>query len=789
MESTTPGLGRCPHCGTAVEGADDEFCCLGCERASQIIRGAGLGRYYEVRESYAPRPAGVAGGWDAVVTSDVPDGTVEVRLAVDGLRCASCVWVTEKVLQTAPGVHEASVSYATGRTHLRWDPGATSLGSLASLIAALGYRPRLLGEDAQPDRGVTLRLGVAVFAAMNVMLMAVAIYAGWFTGMEPRFLRLFEWASLLLATPVALWCAEPFYRGALQGLAHRTLHMDVPISLAILALYGHGLVATAIGHPSYLDSLTMLVALLLAGRVLESRGRRRAAEAATTLAASVPATARRVDDSGIRSVPAESLRPGDLIEVGMGEEIAADGHVREGAGSVIMSVVTGESAPVGVAPGDRVVAGAVLESGALTIEVEATGSNTVVGAMARAVAAAADRGGRETATDRLAPWFTGVTLVVAAGTFGFWLAAAGADTALSRAVAVLVVACPCALALSRPLAGVAGLGAAARRGALLRSVDTLFDLATVDQVALDKTGTVTAGELSVSRADHATLRVAAALERSSIHPVARAILEAAVERGIPIPRADDIVETVGLGVSGVLDGVAWRLEHDGPGRVRLFRSDGSSDPAEGAIELGDRGRSDSHHAIQALEELGFSIALLTGDHEDVAETVAHESGIGSVYAEMSPEAKAEWISRAHDQGGRVLFVGDGLNDGPALAAADVGLSMKSGAASSLLIADGVIVDGSLRSVSAAIQAARTAVRAIRANQIRSIAYNVLAVAAAAYGWINPLSAAVLMPLSSLWVVASSFRVERCVARSLRSTPVSSVALPASGSSHHSTARV
>lgn len=777
MVSPVDGRGRCPHCGTAVEGSDDEFCCVGCERADQIIRGAGLGRYYDDRESFAPRPSGVARGWDAVVTTEASDGCVEVRLAVDGLRCASCVWVTEKVLQSTPGVREASVSYATGRTHLRWDPSATNLGTLASRIAALGYTPRVLGEDAQPDRGLTLRLGVAVFAAMNVMLLAVAIYAGWFTGMEPRFLRLFEWASLLLATPVALWCAEPFYRGALRGLAHRTLHMDVPISLAILALYGHGVVATSIGRPSYLDSLTMLVALLLAGRVLESRGRRRAAEAATTLAASVPAVARRIEQEGIRSVPADSLEVGDLIEVGMGEEVAADGIVREGAGSVIMSVVTGESAPVGVAPGDHVVAGAVLESGALTIEVEATGSATVVGAMAKAVAAAADRSTRETITDRLAPWFTGVTLVVAAGTFGFWLASAGIDTALSRAVAVLVVACPCALALSRPLAGVAGLGAAARRGALLRSVDTLFDLSRVDQIALDKTGTVTAGELTVSTASRATLRVAAALERSSIHPVARAILAAAVERGIPIPRADDVVETIGLGVAGRLDGVAWRLEHDGPGSVRLFTSDGTPDPAEGVIEFGDRRRADSRHAVEALQAMGFSVSLLTGDHGDVAEAVARDSGISSVLAEMTPESKAEWIREAQSRGQRVLFVGDGLNDGPALAAAQVGFSMKSGAASSLLIADGVVVDGSLRSVSAAIHAARTAVRAVRANQIRSIAYNVLAVAAAAYGWINPLSAAVLMPLSSLWVVASSFRVEGRVARSLGSVPVRGVPLP------------
>jgi len=756
MAGTTAAPGVCPHCGTGVEGPEGTYCCRGCEQAAGIIRDAGLERYYDQRAEYAPRPTGSIGAWDTAPTFQCADGTLETRLAVDGLRCASCVWVTERVLAATPGVVEATVSYATGRTHLRWDPQRTHLSVLADRISSLGYRPRVLGEEAKPNRDLTMRLGVAVFAAMNVMLMTVAIYAGWFSSMAPRYLRLFEWGSLVLATPVALWCAEPFFRGAWRGLANRTLHMDVPISLAVVVLYGHGVWATLVGRAAYLDSLTMLVALLLVGRVVESRGRRRAAEAATTLAASLPATARRVEGSGIHTVSADLLRRGDLIEVGMGEEIAADGTVVQGAGSVIMAVVTGESEAVGVAPGTRVVAGGILESGALTVRVEAAGSETVVSRMSEAVAQAADRPVVPSTVDRLVPWFTGATLAIAAVTFGAWFAFVDVDAAIQASVAVLVVACPCALALSRPLSGVSGLGAAARRGTLFRSIDGLLSLARVDLVALDKTGTVTGGELVVTRATDRALRIAAGLERSSIHPVARAIIGAAAQRGLAIPASDNVVEDPGFGISGLVDGVLWTLEQDGPGSVRLTNGSQFSE----TLQLGDTVRSDSAGAVTDLHHLGLDVALLTGDHTEIAELVAGQTGVAVVYGRMSPHQKATWINVQQVRGRRVLFVGDGINDGPALAAADVGLSMRNGAASSLLLADGVVAGNSLKSVTAAILAARESARVVRNNQVRSVLYNGVAVGAAAAGLINPLSAAILMSLSSAAVIVGAFRVER-----------------------------
>ena len=743
-----------------MEGGEDAFCCTGCEIAAELIRGAGLERYYAVREDFAPRPGLLEDGWDAVPVDVDGTGVASCRVQVDGLRCASCVWVTEHLLRATPGVVEATVSYATGRAALRWDPATVGLRDLAGRIAALGYRPRLLGEEAQLDRDLLLRLGVAAFAAANIMLMYVALYAGWWGSMDARFVVLFQWASLILATPVALWCAAPFFAGALSGLRHRVLHMDLPIALGVGALYAHGVVATLQHQHAYLDSLAMLVTLLLAGRMLESRGRRRAAEAAVSLAASVPTTAKRATETGIEVVPSAALQAGDTIDVGAGEELAGDGTVQRGTGRVRMALITGEAEPVAVGPGAEVVAGSVLIDGAITVVVQAVGRDTVLQQMAERLRIAADRGAQPTSADRIAPWFTGGTLVVATATFTGWLLGAGLDPAVTRAVAVLVVACPCALALSRPLAAAAGLGAAARRGLLFRSADALLDMVHVDVAALDKTGTVTEGALAIVDADDAALRVAAGLERYSSHPIARAIVEEAGRRGIPLPRGTDIREEPGVGIAGHVDGRRWSLRAGGPGEVLLCADDGET----AVLRLGDAVRPDSAGIVSRLRELGLEVALLTGDHRAVAERIGAETGITTVIARIDPVGKADWVQARQREGHRVLFAGDGLNDGPALAEADVGVAMGRGAASSVLVADGVISSGSLAPIPVGLIAARACRRAIRVNQARSIAYNILAVGAAAAGWVNPLVAAVLMPLSSAMVIWGSSRVEATVRR-------------------------
>jgi len=404
----------------------------------------------------------------------------------------------------------------------------------------------------------------------------------------------------------------------------------------------------------------------------------------------------------------------------------------------------------------------VLVDGAMTITVTAVGRDTVLQQMAERLRIAADKGSKPSSADRIAPWFTAATLVLATGTFLWWAFIVDLDAAVSRMVAVLVVACPCALALSRPLAAAAGLGAAARRGILFRSAEALLDLVNVDLVALDKTGTVTKGAMMVVTANDDTLRIAAGLERCSNHPIARAILDEAGRRGIPLPRGTEVDEVPGLGITGNVDGRTWRLRAGQPGEVRLIDETGTED----VIRLGDAVREDSAHAISTLHGLDLEVALLTGDHPDVADRIARETGIGTAVARIDPAGKADWVRERQHHDRCVLFAGDGLNDGPALAEADVGVAMGTGAASSVLVADGVISSESLAPIPVAFYAARACRRAIRLNQIRSIAYNITAVGAAAAGLVNPLVAAVLMPLSSAMVIWGSSRVEAAVARAV-----------------------
>jgi P-type Cu2+ transporter len=680
---------------------------------------------------------------------------------VEGLRCASCVWVVEHVVEATPGVTHAHVSYATGRATLRWDPTVTALPAIASRISTLGYSPRALGEESRPDRGLILRLGIAAFAAMNVMLLHASIYTGWIDVMEDRYLQLFRWTSLALMTPVAIWCASPFFTGAIGGLRNRVLHMDVPIALGVVILYGHGVIATLMNHETYLDSLGMLVALLLAGRMLEQRGRRRAAEAAVSLAASVPHAARRATDDGVETVPSSELRSGDTLEVAAGEELAADGIVVRGRGLLRRALLTGEAEPVPVESGDHVEAGTVLLDGSVRVRVLAVGRETVLSRMAAQLQEAADRESQPTAADRIAPMFTAATLVVAALTFAGWMWFSTLGSAIAATVAVLVVACPCALALSHPLAAAAGLGAAARRGLLFRSTDALLTLNEIDTVALDKTGTVTEGVLAVTQADDDTLRVAAGLERHSIHPIARAIVAEAARRGIPLPQATNVRETPGVGIAGVVDGVRWTLRSGGPGAVLLQ----AAQPAAmtgGRILLSDAVRPDARATIAALQERGLDVILITGDNRRAAAGMAQAAGIDTVAAEVTPDGKAAWVRQKRESGSRVLVAGDGLNDGPALAAADVGVAMANGAASSVLVADGVISAAALGPVLAGFRAARACRTIVERNLRRSLVYNVAAVAAAAAGLINPLIAAVLMPLSSGIVIYGAYRVERMV---------------------------
>lgn len=764
----------CTWCGVGLLDSEERFCCSGCATAAALVEGAGLGeQYFAARLQPAPRPEGRARGWAAVPVAVGKDGRASITLAVDGLRCASCTWLVEHVLERTEGVVGCRVSYASGRATVAWVPALTDLDRIAARIAALGYAPRLT-QDPRNDRDLLLRLGVAAFLALNVMGLHAAVYAGWFQGMDVRFEALFAWMSLVLATPAALWCAAPFHRAAWAGLtapgplrlADR-LHLDLPISLGVLVAWVHGVLATVAPGwrtDTWLDSMTMLVALLLAGRALEGRGRRQAAEAAAALAGLAPVLARRMDpEGGVHEVAPERLQRGDRLVVAAGEEVAADGVVLEGSAEVRMDLLTGESRPVHRGPADAVVAGAVLLDGNLVVEVGAVGEETLVQRLAAGLGASLDRAEVPGLADRLAPAFTAATLLVAASGGVAWSASAGLAEGLRVTLAVLVVACPCALALAGPTALAAALGACARRGLLLRSGEALLRLGEVDVAALDKTGTLTHGRLAVTGSDEA-LGLAAALERHSAHPVARAIVREATDRGLPLARATLVRELPGQGIVGQVGGDRVWVERAGAGRVTVDRVRGGVRETVGLLELADTVRPDARGAVAAFVAQGVRVTLLTGDHADVAAAVGRAAGLDHALAGLSPEDKVAEVQRLQASGRRVLFCGDGWNDAPALAAAHVGVAMQGGAAASVLVADGVVQSSRLGPLVVGRQAAVLARATVRSSLALSLVYNVVTVGLALAGLVNPLVAAVLMPVSSAAVVARSRRLGRAIDR-------------------------
>lgn len=756
----------CVHCGTlvseraAVWRNEQPFCCSGCATVAEIIADGGWDSFYDKRDGFSPRPEDLAvSAFDSdvfqqmhVITLD--DGRRQAELQVQGVRCAACTWLVERAVGDLDGVEDCHVSYATNRATITWDPDRTRLSNIAGRIGEVGYKPLATDQKVQHDHDLLARLGVAGFVAMNVMLMSASVYIGWFEGMEAKYHRLFQWASLALVTPAVLYSAQPFFERAWQGLRHRVLQMDLPIAIAVTLMYGHGIVATLTGHDGYLDSLSMLIALLLAGRVVEESGRSRAEAASAAVLAEAPRTARRVVGDRIEEVAADVLRVGDRVAVGVGESVPVDGRIVHGDARVDLALITGESEPRAVRLGDDLPAGAGIVDGAIELEATAVGDGTLLAEMARLVQKArSERAPRQQLADRIAPWFTGATLTAAAVTLVGWSAFAGIGVALPITVAVLVVACPCALALATPAAFSVGLGAAARRGAFVRDGATLDRIADVDLVVIDKTGTLTEGRPRVIEASDEVLRLATGLERASNHPVARAILDEAARRRIPIAAGESVREQVGRGIEGIVDGRHLALRAAGDETVGLFEGD----ELIGEIRLRDRLRADS---VAALRTLGVPFHMLTGDTDARARRIAEDAGGIPVTAGVTPDEKAAFVRARRAEGHVVLFAGDGLNDAPALAEADVGIAMGSGSTAAVMGADGVIVTEALQPLAEAMRAARETRRALARNTRFSVAYNVLAVIAAVSGVVNPLVAAILMPISSFTVVAGAVAIER-----------------------------
>ena len=810
VAASAAGGAACWHCGAPVPprsrwrapiaGEERAFCCAGCLAVATTIAGAGLDRYYLSRTAPNPTAAGEgerAVAWNAAAAAaglvrTLPGGLREVSLLLDGLTCGACVWLVESWLAREPGVVEAGVNFATRRARVVWRDGETTLDRVIAAIAAIGYRahpydPARREALARAERRTLIvRTGVALLAMMQVMMFSVPGYLS-DEGVAAEHQRLLDWASLVMTIPVVAWSAWPFFAGAWRDLARRRLGMDVPVALGLAAAFGASAWSTlGPGGPVYYDSVTMFVALLLSARLVELATRQRAGEAIERAARALPATAERYEawpGASTATVDASTLAPGDHVLVRAGATVPADGVVADGAALVEEAMLTGESWPHARGTGDRVLAGSVTRDRPLVVRVTAAGEATELAAVMRMVDLAASARPRVARlADRAAAVFVAGLLALAAATAIAWFAI-DPSRVLPVSFALLVVSCPCALSLATPAALAAAAGALGRRGVVLARPDALEALARVTHVAFDKTGTLTEGvvRLAGMRAfggvDEAeALAIAAALESRSEHPIARAIVGAA---GGEARSADDVSQVPGQGVTGTVAGRRWRLGRidfvaevagPAPAAVGAFAQEaggrasvvalGDERGFVAACALGDELRPGARAAVARLAALGVSTSVLSGDRQASADAFAEAAGIPRARGDLAPEAKREAVAALQREGAVVAMVGDGINDAPSLAQAQVSASLAGATPIAQWTSDVVVLAGGLDRIADAIAQARRTLLVVRQNLAWATVYNAIAIPAAALGWVTPLVAAAGMSVSSLVVVVNAARLAR-----------------------------
>jgi Cu+-exporting ATPase len=658
----------------------------------------------------------------------------EITLELEGMTCASCAGRIERGLNDLEGV-QASVNLATEKAAVRYDESSLDVDALLAAVEAAGYRasPAGVRQDEQRD---TVRTRLALAAALTVPLALVAMvpplqFDGW------------EWLAFALATPVVFVAGWPFHRAAVRNLRHHAVTMDTLVSLGTLSAWTWSTAALlfAEGADTYFEVAGVITTLILLGRFLEARARRRAGEAIRALAD--------------LSVPDRGIQVGDEFVVRPGERIPTDGIVIEGESAVDRSMLTGEPLPEDTAPGDEVVGATINVSGRLVVRATRVGADTTLAQIARLVAQAqTGKAPVQRLADRVSAVFVPVVMVISVATLAGWLIATGdpAD-AFTAAVAVLIIACPCALGLATPTALMVGTGRGAQLGILIRGPEVLERTREVTTVVLDKTGTVTEGRVRLveNGLPPEALRLAGAVEDASEHPVGRAVAEAARRHFGSLPPVDAFHNLAGRGVTGIVEG------H----RVEVDRGNVSIDGVlAGRLSVADTVKPTSAEAVAQLRSLGLAPVLLTGDSEEAARKVAKEVGVERVVAGVMPGEKADEVRRLQAAGEVVAMVGDGVNDAPALATADLGLAIGTGTDIAVDASDLTLVSGDLRAAADAIRLSRRVLATIKRNLFWAFAYNVAAIPLAVAGLLNPIVAAGAMAFSSVFVVTNSLRLRR-----------------------------
>ena len=810
---------NCFHCGLPVpvdmadkfkvkiQHNEQAMCCAGCQAVAQLIVDSGMESYYRFRTGMAPTGRTPVPEFLAQIrTYDIPavqerfvthdeDDISEVSIILEGITCAACIWLNEQYLSGLPGVIRVRINYASHRARIRWYHSRITLSEIIEAVSRIGY----LAHPYDPQRqqavleqerqGLLRRLGIAGLLGMQVMILAVALYTGNWWGMEPRIEVFFEWASLLFTLPVLLYAARPFYSNALADLRRRSVGMDVPVSLGILTAFLASVWATVIQQGEvYFDSVVMFVFFLLVARYFELIARRRSSSVTDAMVHLVPAVATRITLENNRrtehTIAVADLQYNDLIQVKAGQNIPVDGILEDGQSSIDESLLTGESLPVQRTVGDEVIAGSINMRNPILIRVKKAGQGTLLSTILDMLEQAqSERPAISRMADRIAGRFISGILIIAAIVSIYWWHQ-GVEDWIAITVAVLVVTCPCALSLATPVAMSAATGRLTQLGLLVVKGHSIETLARADHFIFDKTGTLTEGKMKLidciplAAIDRQTcLGMAAAIEAASEHPIANAITTAA--GGHKLPLAEKIENHPGRGMSGIIDGQHWYLGN----REFIKQSAGldsqafetirpAGHPSASEVWLarrgqlyallltGDQPRAGAAALIAKIRAMGRRISIISGDNEAAVKALAANLGIHTWRAQALPQDKLSAISDYQQQGEVVAMTGDGINDAPVLARAQISIAMGGGTQLASVNSDMILLSDRLEHLIDGLDIATRAMRIVKQNIAWALLYNIGTVPAAAMGYIPPWLAAIGMSASSLIVVGNSMRLLR-----------------------------
>ncbi|MDT3319190.1 heavy metal translocating P-type ATPase metal-binding domain-containing protein [Shewanella sp. SP1S2-4] len=776
---------------TRINDRDELMCCPGCQAVSQAIVDAGLLSYYKFRtEPGSKQNALVPEALTQFSAYDLPevqqdfvhseDNVESVSLSIDGITCAACAWLIEHKVKQLTGVSQVLVNSTTQRAMISWDKRTVKLSDILGQISRIGYQAAPYQVDEQElnnklnSRKFLLRLGLAGFATMQVMMFALALYTGYFTDLDVQYRDYFRWVSMIFATPVVLYSAQPFYFSAIRTLLSGKLNMDVSVSIAIGGAYVASCFATVNGTGEvYFESVSMFTFFLLLGRYFEQKARQKASVSSSNLHKLVPLTAHLVNDTGQEEVPAKKLRLNDVILVKPGEMVAADGVVIEGHTSINEAMLTGEQMPIEKTLASQVYAGTINVDQPIKVSVTALGQDQLVAEIIRLQELASNtKPAIALLADKLSRYFSGTILTIATITYLVWHQISPED-AFWVTLSVLVATCPCALALATPTAVTCATAIFTRLGIITRKAGVFEKLPQIKHVVFDKTGTLTCGTLSIGQTqcmadltNTQALAIAAALEAGSRHPIAAAFAMFADNALV----AEEVHHEVGFGVRGRIDGTDYFIgnavftgasidSRDPTQKIWLARSANNQLEVLASFEIQDNIRQDSKATIEMLKQQGCRISIASGDSSGHVHQLAKELGIDDVHSGLTPADKLALVTRLQ-QHTRVAMFGDGINDAPVLAGADLSVAMGSGSAIAKNSADLILLGDHLSRFTQAVSVAKLTTQIIRQNLAWALGYNALILPLAVTGHVAPYIAAIGMSASSLIVVGNSLRLLR-----------------------------